>query len=227
MRVRELVVYPVKSMAGIPVESAMLGWHGLEGDRRFAFRRVDEKSDFPWLSASRYPELILYRPLDGTRVRTADGTDLALHSTELRDRVAERSGVNVELMNLRHGVFDEGAVSVISLATIAGISRAVGTELDRRRFRANIILETGSSEPFDEDAWIGGTLVFGDGESSAAVNVTMRDLRCMMINLDPDTAEQDARVMKSVVRMSENNAGVYGSVVRTGTIHVGQTVNLA
>jgi hypothetical protein len=38
--------YPVKSMRGEPLESANLGWHGLDLDRRLAFRR---HSDFPWL----------------------------------------------------------------------------------------------------------------------------------------------------------------------------------
>ena len=47
-----------------------------------------------------------------------------------------------------------------------------------------------------------------------------------MINLDPDTATQDARVLKTVVRLNNNNAGVYGTVVQTGTIRVGQPVSL-
>jgi len=47
-----------------------------------------------------------------------------------------------------------------------------------------------------------------------------------MINLDPDTAEQDARVMKTAVRLNKNTAGVYGTVVRTGTIRVGDRVSL-
>jgi len=54
----------------------------------------------------------------------------------------------------------------------------------------------------------------------------MRDLRCVMINLDPDTAEQDSRIMKAAIRMNDNNAGVYGTVARTGQISVGQPVNL-
>jgi uncharacterized protein YcbX len=49
----EIVRYPIKSMAGIATESAFLGWHGLDGDRRFAFRRVGDDSGFPWLTASR------------------------------------------------------------------------------------------------------------------------------------------------------------------------------
>ena len=48
----------------------------------------------------------------------------------------------------------------------------------------------------------------------------------MMLNLDPETAEQDARVMKTVVRLNQNNAGVYATVVRSGMIQVGDRVNL-
>lgn len=230
-RVHELVRYPVKSMAGIPVESAVLGWHGLAGDRRFAFRKVGDGGDFPWLSASRVGELILYRPhgLDEraddpqpTHVRTPDGRTLELHGDELRNEIGGRLGGPVELMNLRNGIFDEAPVSVLSLATLAGIGREAGLELDRRRFRANVVLETPESEPFREDTWIGGALVFGD--EGPAVSVTVRDLRCVMVNLDPDTAARDARVLKTVARLNEVNAGVYGTVVRTGTIRVGDRV---
>lgn len=242
--VREITRYPVKSMAGVPTESASLGWHGLDGDRRFAFRRMNDSGDFPWLSASRLPELLLYHPVGldessgeplPTHVRTPDGAQLELRSAELNTEISRRFGSDVELMNFKHGVFDEATISVISLATIAGISREAGLDLDlldRRRFRANITLETERNETFLEDEWIGGTLVFGDlSEPRAeadgpAVSVTQRDLRCVMVNLDPDTAAKDARIMKTVVRLNQNNAGVYATVVRTGKIRVGDRVSL-
>jgi uncharacterized protein YcbX len=233
--IRELVRYPVKSMAGTKTESAFLGWHGLDGDRRFAFRRVGADNGFPWLTASRLPELLLYHPfgLDEstgeplpTHVRTPAGTQPELRSAALESEIAERYGGRVELMHLKHGIFDEGAVSVISLATIAGIGREAGLELDRRRFRANIVVETERSEPFLEDGWVGGMLVFGDADPRPAVSVTLCDPRCVMLNLDPETAAQEPRIMKTVVRLNKNNAGVYGTVVQTGTIHVGQAVSL-
>jgi uncharacterized protein YcbX len=68
--------------------------------------------------------------------------------------------------------------------------------------------------------------VFGSNDEGPVVSLTMRDLRCMMINLDPDTAKQDPRVMKAVVRLNQNNAGAYGTVVRTGQLLVGQSVSL-
>jgi uncharacterized protein YcbX len=233
--VRELVRYPVKSMAGVATQSAFLGWHGLQGDRRFAFRRLNDNSGFPWLTASRLPELLLYQPIGfdetaeepaPTHVRTPEGVSLALGSAELQDSVSQKFGNPLELMKLKHGIFDDASVSVINLATIAAISREVGQDLDTRRFRANIVIATDSTDAFSEDSWIGGRLVFGSDETAPVVSLTMRDLRCVMINVDPDTAEADARIMKAAVRLNQNNAGAYGTVARTGQISVGQPVSL-
>lgn len=234
-RVRELYRYPVKSMAPVALESTLLGWHGMEGDRRFAFRRMSDTGGFPWLTASKLPSLILYQPfgLDTgvqepapTHVRTPAGEDLALRGETLRADIARRLGSEVELMNLKHGIFDTATVSIITPATMLAIQQLAEVKLDTRRFRPNIVLETHEGLPFHEDTWIGATLVFGEVGSGAAVNVTMRDERCVMVNLDPDTATQDPAVLRAVVRLNQNNAGVYGTVVREGVIAVGQRVTL-
>ena len=233
--IHQIMRYPVKSMAGVATDFAFIGWHGLQGDRRFAFRRLNDKSDFPWLSASKLPELVLYQPLglDGdaeeplpTQIRTPEGKIFPLRSAELQQSVAERFGSPVELMKLKHGIFDEGAISVINLATISAISLEAGQIPDTRRFRANIVIASDVTEPFIEDSWVGGRLVFGDSQAGPMINVTMRDLRCMMININPDTGKQDPSLMKVVVRLNENNAGAYASVARTGQISVGQSVSL-
>lgn len=233
--VRELARYPVKSMAGIATDSALLGWYGLEGDRRFAFRRARDDNGMPWLSASRLPDLVLYQPVGvdestgeplPTHVRTPGGACIELRSPELTAELAGRFGSALDLVKLNHGIFDEAPVSVISLTTIAGIGRQAGLDLDRRRFRANIVVETQAGEPFLEDRWVGGTLMFGDRDPRPAVHVTMRDLRCMMINLDPVTGEQDGRVLRTVVRLNENYAGAYAVVVRPGPIRIGDQVTL-
>jgi MOSC domain-containing protein YiiM len=44
--------------------------------------------------------------------------------------------------------------------------------------------------------------------------------------MHPDTGTQAPRVMKVVVRRNGNYAGVYATVVRAGSISVGQTVHL-
>ena len=235
--VREIVRYPIKSMAGVKTDAAIIGWHGLDGDRRFAFRRLGDESGFPWLSASRLPQLLRYQPTGHdqssgeplpTHVRTPNGSVLELSSAELSAEIGEGLKRSVELMKLKHGIFDEAAVSVISLTTISAIGRAagMGSDLDRRRFRMNIFIETENTEAFGEDRWIGQSLRFGDTDSSPIVNVTMPDERCVIVNLDPDTADNDGRVMQAIVRLNQNNAGVYGTVVRTGRISIGDRVSL-
>lgn len=233
--IQELVRYPVKSMAGIAVQSAFLGWHGLQADRRFAFRRLQDSSGFPWLSASRLPELLLYQPIGldenaaeplPTHVRTPEGDILEITSPALQNHISEKFGSPVELMQLKHGIFDEASLSVINMATIQAICQQAGQPVDTRRFRANVVVDSTAAEPFQEDAWVNGKLVFGDAEIGPMIQVTMRDIRCMMINLNPTTAKQDPSIMKTVVKLNENNAGVYGTVVRTGGLRVGDAVSL-
>src|SRR5438046_411852 len=91
--------YPVKSMGGEALHAASLGWHGLEGDRRLAFRRLDERGGFPWLTAGRLPDLVRFTPRrrdDGngellpTHVLTPDGEVLPLLGEALAAEVARR-----------------------------------------------------------------------------------------------------------------------------------------
>ncbi|MCI0389908.1 MAG: MOSC domain-containing protein [Acidobacteria bacterium] len=115
---------------------------------------------------------------------------------------------------------------MISPGTILKIEKESSRQLDIQRFRPNIVIETERNEPFEEDNWVGKTLVFGKEADGPAVSVTLRDVRCVMINLDPETAQADPAVMKSVVRLNQNTAGVYGTVIRFGSLSVGQKVYL-
>jgi uncharacterized protein len=78
--------------------------------------------------------------------------------------------------------------------------------------------------PFEEDEWVGGVLTFGAGEDAPAVAVTMRDVRCAMVNIDPDEGSLAPQVLKAAVRANQNNAGVYGTVTRIGRLTIGQAV---
>ena len=64
-QVEAIFRYPVKSMAGERLEWAEVGWHGLAGDRRLGLRRLEDRSGFPWLTASKLPELVLFTPQRG------------------------------------------------------------------------------------------------------------------------------------------------------------------
>ena len=227
--------YPVKSMRGDRLEAADLGWHGLDGDRRLAFRRMDDRSGFPWLTATRLPDLLRFAPLrreDGapgelpTHVRTPEGDELPIFGDELAADVGRRYGAPVQMMQLRHGIFDDASISVIASETVREIGRLAGRSPDVRRFRPNVVVRLLRPMPFQEDGWLGGVLSFGEGNDAPAVSVTMRDVRCSMVNLDPDSASAAPEMLKAVVRVNENNAGVYGTVTRVGRLAVGQTVLL-
>jgi uncharacterized protein YcbX len=232
--------YPVKSMGGERLEVANLGWHGLDGDRRLAFRRINDRSGLPWLTASKLPDLLRFAPLrrrgdareDGaqgdlpTHIRTPDGEEMPVFGEDLAAEVGRRYGAPVQMMQLNHGIFDEASISVIAFDTVREIGRLAGRNLDVRRFRPNVVVRLLSSAPFQEDEWLGGVLSFGEGDEAPAITVTMRDVRCSMVNLDPDSASPAPEVLKAVVRANQNNAGIYGAVTRIGRLAVGQTILL-
>ena len=225
--------YPVKSMAGESLDAADLGWNGIDGDRRLALRRLQESGGFPWLTASRLAELLLFTPIrlaDGgslpTHVRTPDGRELPVFGHELQTEIERRHKAPVQMMHLRAGMFDAAAISVITTGTVDEIAKVAGSDPDVRRFRPNVVVRLTDSGPFRENSWPGSILSFGDDRDGPRVSVTMPDERCSMINLHPDSASSDPSLLKAVVRTNQNNAGVYGTVVRTGRLTVGDPVYL-
>jgi len=233
-QVEAIFRYPIKSMAGEPLETAQLGWHGVEGDRRLAFRRMDEARGFPWLIASKLPELLLFSPQRRgvatgdlpTHVRTPENKELPVFGEELVAEVGRRHGSPVEMIHLRHGIFDDASISVIASETVSEIARLTELSADVRRFRPNLVVRLLRPVPFLEDEWVGGVLSFGDEDKAPAISVTMRDVRCPVVNFDPDSAKPAPKVMKAIVHANQNNAGVYGTVIRIGQLAIGQTIFL-
>src|SRR6266849_9743741 len=166
-QVEAIFRYPVKSMGGERLEVAELCWHGLGGDRRLAFRRMDDRSGFPWLSASKLPDLLLFAPQrreDGapgdlpTHVLTPDGKETPVFGEDLAREVGRRLGAPVQMMQLKHGIFDEASISVIASDTVREIERLAGRSADVRRFRPNVVVLLLRPAPFHEDEWLCGVL---------------------------------------------------------------------
>jgi hypothetical protein len=233
-RIEAIFRYPVKSMRGEPLNTATVGWHGLDGDRRLAFRRIDERGGVPWLTASKLPDIVLFAPQrreDGqealpTHVMTPEGELMPVFGDTLAAEVGRRYGARVEMMQWNHGIFDDACISVITTDTVSEIGRLAGRTLDIRRFRPNIVVRSTRAVPFEEDEWIGGVLTFGDAGDAPAVAVTRRDVRCAVVNFDPEGGSPTPEVLKAVVRANRNHAGIYGAVTRLGRLAVGQTIRL-
>lgn len=234
-RIRHIYRYPVKSMAGEELASAELGWHGIKGDRRYSFVRTGHAGGFPWLTASKMPGLIRYRAYhtDGTDpsgprvyVRTPGGTDLEVGNDSLRTALAKEFGADVSLIHVGNGIFDDFPVSLISTTTLAAVGAQLGTALDPRRFRPNLLVEPTGQADVWEDEWVGKTIVFGNQSNAPSLRISIHDVRCVMVNLDHETAESDPRVLKTIASTRKNCAGVYATVLNPGVLNVGDEIML-
>lgn len=226
-RVVGLWRYPVKSMAAEALSAADVGWHGLVGDRRWAFVRDEAtQSGFPWLTLRNREDMSHYRPsfVDPTRpdssptvVRTPSGQVFDVADVALRDELYP-AGARVIRQN--RGVFDAFALSLITTQTIAELGEQVGATLEVQRFRPNILVQTIEPVPFVEDSWVGRVLRVG----SLRMRVDERDGRCVVVTIDPVTAQRNPAVLRAVVSERQGRLGVYGSTVQPGRIAVDDAV---
>jgi uncharacterized protein YcbX len=217
-------------MAGEELPSAEIGWHGVEGDRRAAFVRSGDRSGFPFLTASKLPSLVTYKPVRDPgapsnatplKVMTPGGEVLDLAGEALASELMAAFGGAVALTQWKNGIFDDASISVVTTSTISAVCDAAGVADDPRRFRPNLLVDPTDPSPFADDQWVGKTIQIGEGESAAAIAIWMRDLRCVMVNLDPLTASADARVLRAAAQLNSACAGVYATVVKTGPISIG------
>jgi uncharacterized protein len=232
--VKEINLYPVKSMRGVSIEKADLYWYGLNGDRKYAFIHDDAASGFPWLTARELPQLLQYQPnfvspesLLNSKIKVETPTleEVALESPELLQELSSNYDKKISLLKLKRGTFDCMPVSLISSSSLATFEKQFAAPLDVRRFRSNIVVETTGGD-FPENNWLGQILVFGERSTSASVTVNYSTKRCIMINLQPETGEADTGVLKLVAEMTRGLAGVYSSPQTLGDIHVGDIVYL-
>jgi uncharacterized protein YcbX len=229
-RVLEIVRYPVKSMAGERMPVAELDWQGLEGDRQYGFVRRGNTTRFPWLTARDVSGLVLYRAAydDPRCPRTSkvtvvapDGMAFALSDPGLIAALAAEAGEPLDLMQLGIGAYDLMPVSIVTTASLRKLEAVHGTSLDRRRFRTNIIVE---SDCLDE-AWQGQRIGFGEA-GGAELLIAYGAPRCAMITIDPDTAERDARILRTVAQRFANAFTMYASVARPGVLREGDDVRI-
>ncbi len=233
--VAKIYLYPVKSMAGMSLDQAHVGLDGLLGDRQYAFVRADHAASngFPWMTGRQNTRMVLYKarfveaptlegPEPSAEVQTPAGNVYAPGDPLLREELARDGKEPVFLLKSARGNSDCQHVSLCNLATVQALSEDAGT-IDHRQFRSNIYMDLASGQPFDEESWAGSLLQIGD---EVRIGVTKRDGRCMMVNLDPDTATQNPKVLRTIVQRHEGQAGVYANVIRRGMIRVGDPIKL-
>jgi uncharacterized protein YcbX len=118
-------------------------------------------------------------------------------------------------------------ISIMSLSTVRALDERLHAEVDQRRFRANIVVETFEDLAHVEDEWLGKSVLFGDRTDSARVRADRPIPRCMMVNLHPETATQDSRILRALAHSHDANAAIYASTEAPGTIEEGDTVYIS
>lgn len=105
-----------------------------------------------------------------------------------------------------------------SLAVVAKDS-----QFDIRRFRPNILLDAdGSGDRYPEFSWAGRKVKIGD----AVLQVTIECPRCQMVTHGFDDLPKDSEIMKTMIRHSNGNAGVYAEVIEPGVVKAGDTLTI-
>jgi uncharacterized protein len=219
--------YPVKSMAPEQLDGADVSWHGLAGDRRWAFLRVGQaRSGSPWLTLRELPEMAHYHPrftdprrpdASGVLVRTPTGDEFGVADPAL----AAGLGPQTHVIKSGRGLFDTFPLSLLTTQTVAELGRQVGDRLAPGRFRANLLVDA-PGPPFPEDSWVGRVLRIG----GMRMRVDKPDERCAVITIDPVTLHRDPAVLRAVARGRGSRLGVYGSTVTPGHVAVGDPVEL-
>ncbi|NLT25660.1 MAG: MOSC domain-containing protein [Microbacteriaceae bacterium] len=228
--------FPVKAMAGEPLDRAEVDARGLVGDRAWAvvdadgklatgkhgrrFRRFDAIFDFGAATgADGVVRVVRHRGGDGDAVpREAGdpGLDAELASAlEAPVRLLPEDGVAAP-----GDWFDSGAVSLVGSATAAWAERELGAGAAVRRLRANLVVET--AEPFEEETWLGRRLRIGEAE----LIVEQRIARCRMVDLAQDGVPAPAPLLKALGATRDAKLAVYCRPTRAGALAVGNAVAL-
>lgn len=210
MYVAELWRYPVKSMAGEPLEQVIVGSLGLEGDRVVHVEDAQGRV----VTARTHPRLLGHKAfLDSAREPRVDGR-LWTEPGVLED-VERIVGPGARLVR------DEGADRFDILPVLVATDGAIKAfGYDGRRLRPNLVIA--GVEGLAERTWPGRRLQIGE----VVIGLESLRGRCVMTTFDPDTLEQDRRVLTSIVRRFGGKLALNAAVRRGGLVRRGDEVEL-
>src|SRR6266446_6708137 len=254
-KVESLWRYPVKSMRGGELDEMFAGYAGVYGDRVFAFTSSLSPKGFPFFTGRDQRQMIRYRarfrnpekaarpinlaeaessganPISANaselmiEVETPDGKTIAIDDVALIDNLRANIDGKHELKLLRSdkAITDCRPLSIFAVQSAKKLGEETGVEVDKRRFRANVYVDLTNDAASTENQFVGKTLRIG---AKVVVSVLERDPRCMMITLDPDTAEKAPALLKKVAQAHSGMAGIYGAVLAEGMVRKGDPVEL-
>ncbi len=235
-RIKEISRHPVKSFGGEKVEKTKVMEYGLYGDRSHAF--LDESKSGKYLTITQAKDMVKYtakflgeETLDqypSVQVTTPNNRQYIWGDEELTSEIKKLSKRKViptkyTPTDVPLGAIEEENILIVTDASIEELTRMWGNNVDNRRFRPNLLISLNEKKPFIEDSWLGKKMKIGD---EVELEIKRHCERCMIITIDPEEAERDPSLLKTVVKERGNRFGVYASVIKTGDIHAGDKVFL-
>lgn len=120
--------------------------------------------------------------------------------------------------------FDLAILHVLTTGTLDRF-RALNpcSRFEPRRFRPNLIIDTGDRQGFVENDWIGKEIAIG---TQVRIQVTGPCPRCVMTTLAQGDLPSDPGILRTAAKFNEVHVGVYASVVKTGTVRIGDAVSV-
>ena len=197
-------------MGGERLGRATIGPLGIDGDRIVHVENARGRV----VSSRTHPKLLGHHgSTDARGMPLVDG----LEWTDPRVAAAIVADVGEGARLLRDDSEDRFDVLPLLVATDGAIA-AFG--YDGRRLRPNLVI--GGVAGLDERTWQGRTLRIG------GVVVELVDLRarCVMTTFDPDTLEQNPRVLQDIVRRFDGTLALNARVEQGGNVREGDRVEL-
>jgi uncharacterized protein YcbX len=230
--VTQLHRWPVKSMAGEPMQTLRVDRRGAGGDRTHALTHHHKGRD-RLLTAREAPRLLAWRgSYEGAdvlpqrppsaRLTGPDGATYDWDDPGLAAVLSADLGRQVGLRREAWGQQDLGeSLLVTTSATLAAVEEELGRPVDLRRFRTNVHLEL-DAPAFAENGWEGARMVVGDLE----LELLHPCVRCVIPTRDPDSQEKWADLLKHLTREHGGIFGINARPVGPATIHRGDAVRV-
>ncbi|MFZ0996535.1 MAG: MOSC domain-containing protein [Candidatus Dormiibacterota bacterium] len=225
MQVGELWRYPVKSMAGERIVAAEFGPRGIPSDRGLAAFEVEPQSREKPLSARDLAGLLKFRASLKSGVAQVAGPELTPVSWDHESvgrSISRQCRRELELRPVAGGAFDDSPILLVYLATVAALTEEMGSEVDHRRFRANLYLEGAGVVAHGESQLLGRQIRCG----GAVLQATDACPRCSIPTRDPDTWASWPQLLRHLVQNHGEVVGVYCKVAVPGPVAEGDAVEV-
>jgi len=245
--------YPMKSMRGEQADGVFVSYSGLMGDRVYALTTSIADQEFPWYTARRQENYILYKArfIKNKRTLQPAAMDIALnHPAVLNPPYPSEKTFAVEIETPEGHFFDindpafieslekktDGKLSLHytqrSMVDCRPVSLLSMQTVDQLRQETATDIHKLQFRANFYVNWDEGSGFYEDGLIGKRIQIgerlelmiLERGSRCKLITIHPETAKSDTRLLKHIIKTRNGFTGVYAAVLKEGAVRSGDEV---